>query len=224
VSSPIAKTSYSAASGKLIRAHEKLSHKHRVSLLSQALAAKIGALAEHRVCMDIGCGDMSIAESIEAELPSSTWRCIDLYTLPAHLCEEEKWKKYVQFDGRRLPFADQSVDVALVCDALHHMGPGVPVEMLRETGRVARRVVVKDHFEYGFWSRQSLRAMDFLGNWAYGVSVPKRYFDQDSFNAAVAAAGLRVESMHVGVDLYNHLPIVRSVLQKQWQFIAVLAA
>ncbi len=48
-------------------------------------------------------------------------------------------------DGRVLPLADRSVDVAMCSLALHHLPPADAVTMLRELRRVARRgVIVND--------------------------------------------------------------------------------
>lgn len=48
-------------------------------------------------------------------------------------------------DGRRLPFADRSVDVVTCSQVLHHFPDGEAVQLLRELDRVARqRVVVSE--------------------------------------------------------------------------------
>jgi hypothetical protein len=33
-------------------------------------------------------------------------------------------------------------------------------------------------------------------------------------------AGLRIDDMDIGINLYDHLPFVRSVLSSKWQFVA----
>jgi hypothetical protein len=62
--------------------------------------------------------------------------------------------------------------------------------------------------------------MDFVGNYGYGISVPNCYFSRDSFAATVRDAGLRIDDMDIGINLYDHLPLVRSVLSSKWQFVA----
>lgn len=223
MSSPLAKTTASRASRVLIDSHQKLSHGHRTKILAQMLANTVSGLAQSPHCLDIGCGDMTIAELVATAAPQSTWKCLDLYPLPSELGGNSRWQKYLEFDGNTLPFANQSVDVALFCDVLHHMPADVQMRMLSEAARVAKHVVIKDHFEYGFWSRTLLRAMDFFGNWAYGVSVPNRYFSRASFLAVTAQSGLQVDSMQVGVDLYGHLPVIRRILRQEWQFISVIS-
>lgn len=223
MSSPIAKTTKSRASTALITGHQKLSHGHRTSILAHLLGTIISGLpTKTQRCVDIGCGDMTIAEMVAKEASTSKWQCLDLYPLPPDLSGNERWEKYLQFDGSTLPFGDQTKDVALFCDVLHHMPANTQERMLREAARVASYVVIKDHFEYGLWSRTWLRAMDFVGNWAYGVSVPKRYFDKASFADLTQSAGLKIHSLQTGIDLYRHLPVVRQLLRSEWQFIAVM--
>jgi hypothetical protein len=63
--------------------------------------------------------------------------------------------------------------------------------------------------------------MDFLGNWSYGVNVPKRYLTRDSFASLLSASQLELLSLSIGIELYQHLPIVRHFIDPRWQFIAV---
>ena len=67
-----------------------------------------------------------------------------------------------------------------------------------------------------------LRLMDFVGNWGYGISVPERYFTREGFARLAAQQGLVITSLDCGLELYEHLPVVRTVLRPDWHFIAVL--
>jgi len=208
----------------MIALHQKTSHDHRLDLLAERIGNTVESLqvpAPH--CLDIGCGDMRLAESLEKRIAGSQWSCIDIHPLPAALAHEGRWDRYRQFDGAHIPFGDKRFSCALLCDVLHHATDANQLSLLSEARRTAEHVIVKDHFEYGPWSRQMLRLMDFAGNYAYGVSVPDRYFDQTSFTAIARDSGLHVRSLEIGVDLYRHLPLASKVLRSEWQFIAVLA-
>ncbi len=109
----------------------------------------------------------------------------------------------------------------MLCDVLHHT-PATAARLLAEAARVARHVIVKDHFEYGAYSRSMLRLMDFVGNWGYGISVPECYFTREGFVRLAAQQGLVITSLDCGLELYEHLPVVRTVLRPDWHFIAVL--
>jgi SAM-dependent methyltransferase len=223
MSSPIALERKAASKKALVSVHRSLSHGHRVGVLAERIAAHIDALVPQgrAACIDVGCGDMTLAESVAERLPRTDWRCIDVHPLPAGLRDDARWSKYSTFDGRAIPFGDRAFDVALFCDVLHH-APDDAARLLAEAGRVARHVLVKDHFEYGPYSRSMLRLMDFVGNWGYGISVPERYFTEARFRALVAEQGLELTALDRGLDLYDHLPVVGKLLRPAWQFIAVL--
>ena len=113
-------------------------------------------------------------------------------------------------------------DAVTLVDTLHHADD--PELLLREALRVGRRVVVKDHFEHGRVSRALLQLLDYLGNRAYGVPVPGRYFTPASFAALVeraAGPGWRSE-VAPGLDLYAHIPLASLVLRPNLHFVASL--
>ncbi len=223
MSSPLAIEKKGASKKALVGLHQALSHNHRVGVLAQRIAAITTMLVPNgrARCLDIGCGDMTIAEAIQQHAPLSDWRCIDVHPLPSNLQGDPRWKRYAQFNGSDIPFSDQEFDAALLCDVLHH-APANMDRLLTEAGRVARYVIVKDHFEYGPYSRTMLRLMDFVGNWGYGISVPKRYVPRDEFVQLVAKQALSIQSFDCGLKLYEHLPVVRTLLLPDWHFIAVL--
>lgn len=224
MSSPIASTRKNTLQNLIIGLHQRLSHNNRVDILAAEIAARISARSYGLKvirCLDVGCGDMKISEGISAINPDTSWTCMDLYELPEHLRGVKKWDKYKKYDGRRIPLEDKSVDIVLLCDVLHHIRGDVSA-LLREAGRVGSAVIVKDHFEYSLYSRTMLKAMDFIGNWGYGVGLPERYFTPSGFGALYSSAGLRPVTIDAGIDLYMHLPLVRLLLKPRWQFIAVL--
>jgi SAM-dependent methyltransferase len=199
--------------------HLQTSHLRRTSIISDLLAEKIAALPEvNGLCkgIDIGCGDMRISRMISDILPLSNWECIDLH--PGG--NGAVWENYQQFDGKIIPFPAQAFDVAILADVLHHCDDAA--HLLREAKRVARYVVIKDHYEYGRYSRSMLRAMDIYGNWAYGVSIPDKYFDKASFAEMCKQLCLEITDISIGVNLYKHLPVLRHLLRAEWQFVAVL--
>lgn len=199
--------------------HLQSSHLRRTRIIAGLLAGKIAALPETNSlckCIDIGCGDMRISGMISNILPLSNWECIDLH--PGGRGAE--WEKYQQFDGKTIPFPAQTFNVAILADVLHHCNDAQA--LLREAKRVARYVVIKDHYEYGRYSRTMLRAMDIYGNWAYGVRIPDKYFDKVSFAEMCKQLCLEITDISIGLELYKHLPILRNLLRSEWQFVAVL--
>lgn len=201
-----------------------LSHGHRVDVLAQRVAMHVESLVQRgRVrCLDVGLGDMSLAEAVHALASRTDWRCIDVNRHPAHLRSEARWSKYGSFDGRTIPHEDGEFDVALLCDVLHR-APDDAARLLAEAGRVARHVIVKDHFEDGAYSRTMLRLMDFVGSWSYGAGVPERYLTREEFVRLAAEQRLVITAFDGGLDLYEHSPLARTLLRPDWHFIAVLS-
>ena len=121
MSSPIAKTTKGTLEKWVIQSHQKLSHNKRINYLSALLVQVLKALPLEEIkLLDIGCGDMSIAENLMANKEGLQATCLDTYPLPEELTEEARWEKYVSFDGRTIPFEDKTFDVAVLCDVLHH--------------------------------------------------------------------------------------------------------
>jgi len=225
MSSPISENKKDNAVGRtIINAHRKLSHSNRLEILASALAKSIQrnhSSEETIKCLDVGCGDMGLAELISNILPATSWSCIDIHELPADKKDDPQWQKYRTFDGENIPFEDDTFNVVLFSDVLHHTD-GRSELLLKEAGRTGALVIVKDHFEYSLYSRAILLAMDFVGNWGYGIKLPKRYFDQKTFSKIINNAELTCKQLDIGINLYNHLPIIKHILNPKWQFIAEL--
>jgi ubiquinone/menaquinone biosynthesis C-methylase UbiE len=83
--------------------------------------------------LDIGCG-MGYALEVLS----------DDYEIEAFGCDvvpsTHRITRFCRFDGNNLPFADKSVDVAMLIFVLHHAED--PAIVLREAVRVARRAVL----------------------------------------------------------------------------------
>lgn len=204
---------------ELVKHHRRLSHNRRVQIISGMLMDTINRLhlQDSRPCVDIGCGDMQIAEIIGHALPTTTWKCLDLYSAPE---TGGKWSKYETFDGRQIKYKDDSFNLSLLVDVLHHSNDAPA--LLREAARISSFVIIKDHFKYGLYSGMMLRAMDWFGNWGYDVKSPGKYFTQHAFRGLCDACGLEIVELNVGMDLYEKLKAVRVFLRPEWHFIAVL--
>jgi hypothetical protein len=166
---------------------------------------------------------MRLAEGIGQLATETAWTCADVHGLPDGYGSVRRWRKYLPFDGERLPFSGGVFDVSLLCDVLHHVSDSRKPALLIEAARIANVLVVKDHFEHGPFSRMALRMMDFVGNWAYGVPVPRKYFTPGRFQDCLRKAGLLETACIDAIDLYSHLPQPAKMLIKpQWQFVSVL--
>jgi len=204
--------------------HQNLSHSRRIETLSRHLIGYIREVVGDRKevrCMDVGCGDLGILERIQNAVPETVWQGLDIYDLPRSFSGDPKWKCYRKFNGRDFPLEDNSIDIVLFSDMLHHANENIPY-LMKEAHRVGKTVIIKDSFEYSLYSRFMLMGMDIVGNWGYGVPLPKKYFTIESFKSLCQNSGFRIIEMEIGVQIYGHLPILRNILRPEWHFFAVL--
>jgi ubiquinone/menaquinone biosynthesis C-methylase UbiE len=98
------------------------------------------------IVLDIGSG-VGYALNVLSEDYEATPIGCDVVPAAQHV------HRYCIFDGWRLPFADKSVDVAMLIFVLHHAEDAA--ELLREAVRVSRRavLVVEDTPQTGFDAR-----------------------------------------------------------------------
>lgn len=70
--------------------------------------------------------------------------------------------KPVLYDGGKLPFKDNSFDVAMILTVLHHTTD--PEKIIREASRVAKRLVIMEDTYQHAWQKTATHWMDSIGN------------------------------------------------------------
>lgn len=174
------------------RAHGHFVHSRRVHTLASRLAEL--APRGHSV-LDVGCGDGLVDALILDRRSDLSIRGVDVLVRPAAQIA------VTPFDGRQLPFPDQSFDSVLFCDVLHHTDS--PVAMLKEAVRVARQcVLIKDHVVQGWLARPTLRFMDFVGNAPHRVVLPYNYLTSGQWDAAFRECRLAPRVVERRLQLY----------------------
>ncbi|MFZ0419570.1 MAG: class I SAM-dependent methyltransferase [Candidatus Sulfotelmatobacter sp.] len=172
--------------------HEKLVFNRRVETLAGWFAQLAPPAAR---VLDVGCGDGLISAVLQSRRPDLTLRGIDV--LPrnhTHIPVE-------MFDGSHIPFADQSFDVVLFSDVLHHTPD--PAALLREARRVtAHCLLIKDHNRNGLAAGARLRFMDWVGNARFGVALPYNYWTDCQWREAWKEIGLHPDPLITHVGLY----------------------
>ncbi len=181
----------------------------RVKVLSEALARQMPPGAR---ILDVGAGDGSMGTSIQKLRPDVSLEGIDVYVRPktAYFVKE--------FDGAKIPHADDSFDVALFVDVLHHTKD--PLTLLLEAARVAKVVVVKDHLREGLLAEETLKAMDWVGNARHGIVLPYNYWNRLQWDAAFERADLEKAAWDDSLGLY--VPGLSMLFDRQLHFVAQL--
>ena len=82
----------------------------------------------------------------------------------------------------------------LVLDVLHHIGLENSRKIFKIITMLKKRsnfLIIKDHFQYGFFSNFILMIMDFVGNYGDGTKIPKIYFNIKTFEKFVSKLNLK---------------------------------
>ena len=111
-------------------------------------------------------------------------------------------------------------DIVILVDVLHHIGVDKSHLILKKLSKNSKILIIKDHFEHGYFSRQLLRFIDFYANYAYGVVIPINYFDYKSWKDTVKKTNL-TES-HFEKEFQQHDGLFNLILSKKHHFISVL--
>ncbi len=106
--------------------------------------------------LDLGCGSGIVGKKFQDYFKSEVVG-IDI--------KDNRLEKipFQLFDGKRIPYPENSFDVVLINFVLHHAG--APVDLLKEAKRVARKIIIYEDLPEGFFSR--------LLCWFHGVSFDK---------------------------------------------------
>jgi SAM-dependent methyltransferase len=186
-------------------------YNRRVDVLSRHLAS---AIPSRGTVLDIGAGDGQIAMALMRLRPDLKVEGVDIVPRPRTLIP------VTQYDGKRLPFADKSVDFVTIVDVLHHTTD--PAAVMLEAARVARQgVVIKDHLREGILARPTLVFMDWFGNLGDGVPMPYLFLDRREWQGEFFKARLEVVSMVEKLGLY--LPPAGWLFDRRLHFVAYLS-
>ncbi len=159
--------------------------------------------------LDVGCDDGTTATLIQQLQPGLEFEGVDIQSL-----RECKIPRSI-YDGRELPFADNTFDAVMAVDMLHHT-QHIDV-LVNEMARVARHtVIIKDHLTKGFISWLLVSAGDAVTNIPFGIPCAYNFPSKSRWHEYFGAAGLEVQSYQDDLELpkgcirrYNPLFVLR---------------
>lgn len=181
----------------------------RIDVLADRIALYVDSLVPQgrARCLDVGCGDMTLAEAVGKRKSRTAWRCIDVSGWPSELGDDAHRHECLRFDGYTIQHDDGDFDVALLCDVLHRAPADAP-RLLAEAARVARHVLVKDHFERKPYSRVTLRLAHLIDDKGRDAEISPRYFTHESFVRLASEQKLRITALDCELDLDERLPFI----------------
>ncbi len=143
-------------------------------------------LKESKKGLDIGSSSGRLDSIIEKKVNVQITG-VDIY-LP-----ENPLIEVILFDGKKLPFRDDSFDFVMLVDTIHHIKH--QEKILREARRVTKKfVLIKDHyFENGF-DLFMLKLFDFLFNAPFGIHLEYSFLNTAQWNRLFSRVGLKLAS------------------------------
>jgi 2-polyprenyl-3-methyl-5-hydroxy-6-metoxy-1,4-benzoquinol methylase len=116
--------------------------------------------------LDFGCGDLSLLMGLHTALPEATLMGIDVVDTGVR----GKGITYTTYDGKTIPYKDNSFDVTIVYHVFHHCDN--PKEVLQEVMRVTKTTILM--VEPVYRNRLDIffmKILDRLGNGWRNVSI-----------------------------------------------------
>lgn len=159
--------------------------------------------------LDFGCGDMGLSEKLIKKIPSINITGTDVVKpvkVPSGV-------KFVLYNGKRLPFDNNSFDFVFAYHVLHHSQK--PLEMLAECVRVSRSgVVFVEPILRSFIDRPGLIILDFLAN--YGrleqIPMPLNFLRKKEIVEFIKHHGLEIKKEENASFFPIFLPIGQTLL------------
>ena len=165
--------------------------------------------------LDFGCGSMNVSRKLNKYSFIKQIVGIDTF----YFKFESKKMQYVQSD-KFFKSNNTKFDLVIAIDVLHHIGIDQAPKVLQKLSKISNNIIIKDHFEHGFFSRHLLRFVDFYANYAYGVNIPKKYFDYKSWNKVVKKSALN--EVKLIKNFQQHDGLFNLILNKKHHFISIL--
>lgn len=212
---------------------KKFLHKFRFFLLGNLREERLSKffseliiqykLSDHLRILDYGSGFhpnviLYISEILHDKGIKAEINCTDFYSTE-ELTELNNLYQNITFyhlDN----FEDKEFDFVIISDVLHHIGIEKKNEirnLLNKLSQSCNFVLIKDHFEYGPFSRAILRFMDFIGNYKDDVSIPKIYFNEKELNSLMDEIKLIKVKELKNISLYRKIFFPFNL--KKFQFI-----
>lgn len=150
----------------------------------------------HRRALDVGGGPGLLAHTIKSLFGLDHIASVDVENrfLPSLDVETSI------YDGRTLPFPDNSFECVILFNVLHHVPAPLRRPLMRECRRVAGAgpLYIKDHLSTGLLDTARLTALDLIGNLPFNGMVSASYLCAEDWRTLAHDAGYAYEIVSDG--------------------------
>tara|TARA_Y100000590_G_C15526296_1_gene941381 strand:+ start:374 stop:1057 length:684 start_codon:yes stop_codon:yes gene_type:complete len=168
--------------------------------------------------LDFGCGNLKFTKELIKKKIVKKSVCVDTYN---YNLKNNNSIKYIKLnEWETIKYKKNHFDVVILIDVLHHVGVNNSEKLLKKLSYISKFVLVKEHFEYGFFSRQLLRLADFYGNYAQEVNIPNVYFDNQSWHKLLKITNLKQLCLERNVQ--QHKGLFNMIISPKHHFFSVL--
>ena len=164
--------------------------------------------------LDFGCGSMEISKKLKDKNYIKEIVGSDIFK------HKYKLKNISYISNHELFREKKKFDIIFIVDVLHHIGVDDAFKIIKRLSKLSNNIIIKDHFEHGFLSRQLLRFVDFYANYGYGVNVPKKYFNQTSWKKTILKSKCK-EIIHYK-NFQQHDGLFNLILNKKHHFVSLI--
>lgn len=146
--------------------------------------------------LDVGAGRCYVAKEIQTKNRGVEVICIDIADF------NKTDLKFILYDGKHIPFKDNSFDTLLLIYVLHHVTN--PVELLKESIRVCKGNIIITEDPAGSFL---VKAFDYLYNKYHGVACPFNFKSDIEWIILFNKLGLDIVHIQRGVEKEWFSPI-----------------
>lgn len=163
--------------------------------------------------LDVGCGGGTLGAALMEAADGVTVSGLERFKRGGEPIE------VVEYDGGDIPLDDDSYDVVILADVLHHEED--PDRLIDECARVSSRLlIIKDHKVQGLLAHARISFMDWAANAPYGVKCLYRYNTLPAWRTSHERHELGLVEEMTSMKLYP--PVVNVVFGGTLQYLAVL--
>ena len=151
----------------------------------QKARALLPLLPERSLLLDVGCGKGEVSYYLKKFKPS-----LKIVGLEVR-ATEDSYIPMVIYDGRKIPFQDNSFDGILLLDVLHHVRD--ITSLLRECKRVSKWIIILEHPCFSWFSRPLLMGGDLLFNLPFSSPTSLNFKRVEEWKQIFSESGFNIE-------------------------------